>query len=99
MEIVFLYLLYLRVLHSNISTGSAASINSSNSSSSNISITENDSFISVIDVQVNKFEDKITFVLALDLNSFPRLARNDTCVIKMHKKTRLFTAIRWGWND
>ena len=97
-----------RELHSNISTHSATSINSSESSSSVISITENESSIQVIDVQVNKFEDEISFAIALDLDRFPRLTRDDTCVIKMHKKNQdllnerilvLFTAIRWGWND
>ena len=72
--------------HSNISTGSTTSINSSESSSSIISITENESFIPVIDVQVNKFEDEIAFAITLDLNRFPRLTRDGTCVIKIHKK-------------
>ena len=75
-----------RESHSNISTGSSASINSSDSSSSIVSITENESSIQVIDVQVNKFEDEIAFAIALDLNRFPRLTRDGTCVIKMHKK-------------
>ena len=96
------------ISHSNISTGSAASINSSDSSSSITSITENESSIQVIDIQVNKFEDEIAYAIALDLNRFPRLTRDGTCVIKIHKKKQallnermlvLFTAIRWGWNN
>jgi len=93
-----------RELYSNISTGSAPSIDFSDSSSSVISITENESFIPVIDVHVNKFKDEISFAIALDLNRFPRLTRNDTCEIRMCKKQTLlnermlvlFTAIRWG---
>ena len=38
----------------------------------------------MIDVEVNKFEDEIDFALALDLNPFPRLTRDGTCVIKMN---------------
>ena len=62
----------------------------------------------MIDVQISKFEDEIAFAIALDLNRFPRLTRDGTCVIKMHKKKYallnkimmvLFTAIRWAWND
>ena len=73
-----------RELHSNIFTGSTPSINYSDLSSSIVSITENESSIPVIDFQVNKFEEKITFVIALDLNRFPRLTRDGTCVIKMY---------------
>ena len=73
-----------RELHWNISTGSAASINSSDSSSSIVSITENESSVQVIIVQVNKFEDGIAFAIALDLNRVPRLKRDGTGVIKMH---------------
>ena len=75
------------ISHSNISTGSAASINSSDSSSYITSITENESSIQVIDIQVNKFEDEIVYAIALDLNRFPRLTKDGTCVIKMRKKT------------
>ena len=50
---------------------SSASINSSDSSSAIFSITESESSIQVIDVQVNKFEDEIAFAIALDLNRFP----------------------------
>ena len=86
---------------------SSASINSSDSSSAIFSITESESSIQVIDVQVNKFEDEIAFAIALDLNRVPRLTRDGTGVIKIHKKQALlnermmvlFTAIRWGWNN
>ena len=97
-----------RELHSNISTGSAASINSSDSSSSIILINENESSIPVIDAQVSTFEDEISFAIAFDLNRFPRLARDGTCVTKMHTKKHafiyerilvLFTSIKLGWDD
>ena len=80
-----------RESHSNISTGSSASINSSDSSSSIVSITENESSIQVIDVQVNKFEDEIAFAIALDLNRVPRLTRDGTGVIKIHKKNKIYS--------
>ena len=50
-------------------------------------MTENESSIQVIDIQVNKSEDEISFAIALDLNRFPRLTKDGTCVIKMRKKT------------
>ena len=62
----------------------------------------------MIDIQVNKFEDEIAYAIALDLNRFPRLTRDGTCVIKIHKKKQallnermlvLFTAIMWEWNN
>ena len=74
-----------RELHSNVFTSSAASVNSSGSSSSIISITENESFIQVIDVQVNKLADEIAFAIALDLNRFPLLLR-----LIISKKNEIF---------
>ena len=74
-----------RELHSNISTGSAALINTSDSSSSIISITENESFIPVIDIQVNKYAE-VNFALTLSIIITPRLLRNGEDEIIIHKK-------------
>ena len=86
-----------RELHSNIFTGSTPSINYFDLSSSIVSITENESSIPVIDFQVNKFEEKITFVITLDLNRFPRLTRDGTCVIKMYLKNVLYLMKECGY--
>ena len=90
-----------RELHSNISTGSVASINSSDSSSFIVSITE------ILDIKVDMYAE-FNFALTLSFTRTPRLSRNGEDVIFIHKRKQasenqrmmvLFTAIKWGWND
>ena len=74
-------MLSVRELHSDISTGSAASINSSDSSSSIDSITE------IPDIQVNMYAE-VNFALTLSFTRTPRLSRNGEDVICIHKRNR-----------